>query len=132
MVLKSMKKGFVALAFTGFSVLIPFASAHAVPSFARQTGMSCNVCHTLWPELTPFGRTFKLDGYTMSKSSPSEPFHLPLAAGLQLSYTSLNKNSGILSNGIAPFDNATDSMVDKTNLPQQASIYYAGRIMEHL
>jgi hypothetical protein len=132
MVLRSMKKGLLALSLGGLSALIPLASAHAVPSFARQTGLSCNVCHTLWPELTPFGRAFKLDGYTLSKSGSSEPFHVPLTAALQLSYTSLNKNSGVLSNGIAPFDNATDSMVDKTNLPQQASVYYAGRIMEHL
>jgi hypothetical protein len=132
MVPKSVKKDLFALSLTVLSALIPFASAHAVPSFARQTGMSCNACHTLWPELTPFGRTFKLDGYTMSKSSPSEPFHVPLSAMIQLSYTSLDKNSGILKNGIAPFDNAADSMVDKTNLPQQASIFYAGRIMDHL
>ena len=132
MVLKSFKKVLFALSLSAVSALILFGSAEAVPSFARQTGMSCNVCHTLWPELTPFGRSFKLGGYTLSKSGSSEPFHIPLAASIQLSYTSLNKNSGILRNGIAPFDNATDSMVDKANLPQQASVYYAGRIIEHL
>src|SRR5471032_3617921 len=35
----------------------------AVPSFARQTGMACAACHTVFPELTPFGREFKLNGY---------------------------------------------------------------------
>ena len=35
----------------------------AVPSFARQTGMACEACHTVFPELTPFGRAFKLNGY---------------------------------------------------------------------
>jgi len=34
----------------------------AVPSFARQTGMACAACHTVFPELTPFGREFKLNG----------------------------------------------------------------------
>ena len=33
----------------------------AVPSFARQTGMACAACHTVFPELTPFGREFKLN-----------------------------------------------------------------------
>ena len=39
-------------------------SAYAVPSYARQTGQSCAACHTAFPELTPFGRQFKLMGYT--------------------------------------------------------------------
>ena len=40
--------------------------ASAVPSFARQTGQPCATCHTAFPELTPFGRRFKLNGYTLS------------------------------------------------------------------
>jgi hypothetical protein len=35
------------------------APAWAVPSFARQTGMACEACHTVFPELTHFGRMFK-------------------------------------------------------------------------
>src|SRR5579859_6742967 len=37
--------------------------AHAVPSYSRQTGLPCATCHFAPPELTPFGRKFKLDGY---------------------------------------------------------------------
>ena len=39
-------------------------SAQALPSFARQTGQPCGTCHTSFPGLTPFGRRFKLLGYT--------------------------------------------------------------------
>jgi hypothetical protein len=39
-------------------------TADAVPAFARQTGYYCSTCHTAQPELTPFGRQFKLNGYT--------------------------------------------------------------------
>jgi hypothetical protein len=39
--------------------------AYALPLFARQTGMECSACHTTFPELTPFGRQFKLSGYTL-------------------------------------------------------------------
>ena len=39
-------------------------SAQALPSFARQTGQPCGTCHTDYPALTPFGRRFKLLGYT--------------------------------------------------------------------
>jgi hypothetical protein len=37
-----------------------------IPSFTRQTGLACNVCHTAFPQLTAFGRRFKLNGYTMT------------------------------------------------------------------
>jgi hypothetical protein len=38
--------------------------AQALPSYARQTGQPCGTCHTDFPALTPFGRRFKLLGYT--------------------------------------------------------------------
>jgi hypothetical protein len=47
------------------SSLLATGPAHAVPSFARQTGQPCAACHTAFPELTPFGRRFKLAGYTL-------------------------------------------------------------------
>jgi hypothetical protein len=116
----------------GCILLLLSRTAHAVPSFARQTSMSCTACHTAWPQLTPFGRAFKMDGYTFSTESPSGRWHPPLAAMFQASYSSLAKNNGVLTNGIAPFDNAEDSPTDKTNLPQQAAIYYGGKIIDHL
>jgi len=42
--------------------------AQAIPSFARQTGQPCGACHTDFPALTPFGRRFKLGGYTLGGS----------------------------------------------------------------
>ena len=38
--------------------------AEALPSFARQTGQLCGTCHTDYPGLTPYGRLFKMNGYT--------------------------------------------------------------------
>ena len=38
--------------------------AEALPSFARQTGQPCGACHTDFPGLTPYGRRFKIGGYT--------------------------------------------------------------------
>ncbi|MDQ2843338.1 MAG: hypothetical protein M3Y72_20325 [Acidobacteriota bacterium] len=44
-------------------------SIRALPSFARQTGQKCAACHVSgsWPQLTPWGRFFKLSGYTAGK-----------------------------------------------------------------
>lgn len=40
-------------------------SSTPIPSFSRQTGFACSVCHSSFPQLTPFGRDFKLNGYTL-------------------------------------------------------------------
>ncbi len=47
-------------------VVLATPSARAVPSYSRQTGMPCSSCHYAPPELTPFGRQFKLEGYTFT------------------------------------------------------------------
>lgn len=57
-----------------------FASpAAAVPSFAEQTGQTCSACHvgSFGPQLTPFGRMFKLEGYTLRAG---ETFTNPVSA----------------------------------------------------
>jgi len=55
---------FFALLLVGAGVVLSPKPASAVPSFARQTGQPCATCHTAFPELTPYGREFKLRGYT--------------------------------------------------------------------
>ena len=69
----------------------------AVPSFARQTGQECPACHVSWPELTPYGRYFKLTGYTIGKTFvSSEGFnYIPVAAMLQASVSNVRNNSMI-------------------------------------
>ena len=56
----------VAIAvFVGAYLTIDFTpSAQALPSFARQTGQPCGSCHTDFFGLTPYGRRFKIGGYT--------------------------------------------------------------------
>ncbi len=96
-------------------------SAQALPSFKRQTGMSCTACHTVFPELTPFGRAFKLGGYTLGTESKPYESTPPISVMAQVSYTDAQG----MNTGIAPFNNSEN---DKINLPQQASVFYGGRI----
>ena len=49
----------------GFLAIAWAPRAEALPSFARQTGQPCGTCHTDFPALTPYGRRFKLLGYTV-------------------------------------------------------------------
>jgi len=70
--------------------------AQAVPSMSRQTGMQCASCHTVFPELTPFGRQFKLGGFSLSApKGPDASFFdkVPISALLQVSRTA-TKNTG--------------------------------------
>jgi hypothetical protein len=54
------------LALAALLALATSGSARAVPSFALQTGQPCTSCHIggFGPQLTPFGRAFKIGGYT--------------------------------------------------------------------
>ncbi|MFO1415498.1 MAG: hypothetical protein U1F10_16665 [Burkholderiales bacterium] len=71
------------------ALLVP--QALALPSFARQTGQQCAACHVGgdWPQLTPWGRIFKLTGYTAGSAFVSkEGFdHVPVGVFGQLGVT---------------------------------------------
>lgn len=68
--------------------------ALAVPSFARQTGQECAACHVSFPELTPYGRYFKLTGYTIGKTfvGPEGFNYVPMAVMAQASVTNTRNN----------------------------------------
>jgi len=95
----------------------------ALPSFAQQTEQPCSMCHVggFGPQLTPFGRAFKLGGYTLG--SP-DTHALPLAAMLVASYTQTKADQ---PNDAGPHHGPNDNFS-----LQEASLFYAGRITEHL
>ena len=114
------------------------APSWAVPSFARQTGMACAACHTVFPELTPFGREFKLNGYvldnmkqitgitTEARSTLALSQIPPISMMLQVSYT---------HTGSPLPDSAITGAYAKNGdvlFPQQASFFYAGKIADNL
>ena len=111
-------------------ILLTSPDAEALPSFSRQTGQNCSVCHTqsFGPNLTPFGRDFKLGGYTMGGGSGTAA-KLPALSGMALgSFTntqkdqtvqSLNEPNGTLPSGWKGNNNFTFD---------QASLFYAGRV----
>ena len=105
--------------------------ANAVPSYSRQTGLACNACHTNPPELTPLGRTFKLNGYTMlglkSITSPSGTGKTGLSL---LSFLPLSAQIEISDTGLDKAEPATQNW--KLSVPQDASIFLAGAYASHL
>ncbi len=61
----------IAITFIGLTI----ARAQAVPAFADQTGQPCSSCHVggFGPQLTPFGREFKILGYTVRSKEGTIP-----------------------------------------------------------
>lgn len=98
--------------------LVAALPAQAVPSFARQTGEDCAACHTSFPELTPFGRNFKLNGYTLGERQM-----LPLAAMMQFSMTHIDKQT---SDGNKYMMRQNDPQFDG------ASLFLAGKISDNV
>ncbi len=111
------------------AALLLAPQAWAVPSFARQTGMPCNVCHSTPPELTSFGRLFKLNGYTLtgiqqiqsgdSGKNLSIDQLPPLSAMVQIADTFTSKGQPGVQNGDLQF-------------PAQLSLFYAGAISQNM
>jgi hypothetical protein len=52
----------VALLTAAAVCIVGARPVRALPSYARQTGQQCAACHNGFPELTPYGRQFKLRG----------------------------------------------------------------------
>jgi hypothetical protein len=109
----------IALAWTGLHV----SNASAVPAFARQTGQPCSGCHigAFGPQLTPFGRQFKLNGYTLKGGTLAE---VPLSAMVVESFTQTQKDQ--------PQPPANHFGVNDNTELEQASVFFAGRLAEHL
>jgi hypothetical protein len=113
------------------TLFVEVPSASAIPSYARQTGFPCKSCHYMPPELTPLGRAFKLNGYTMTgKPTVTSPGKgntsglsilesFPLSVLFDTSFTSLKSPEPGAQNGSFQF-------------PQQASLFLAGAWSTHV
>ena len=106
------------------AVGLPMKDALAVPAFARQTGQNCVACHAggQFPELTPYGRIFKLTGYTLGTRG------LPLSVMAVATYTK-TKNTDTTPNGGTP---ATDFVRDGSPIFNTASLFLAGKITDNI
>ena len=102
------------------AALSAFASpAHALPSFARQTGQACTACHVggFGPQLTPYGMKFKIGGYTDWDGSSS---WMPVSAQAIAGYTRVR--------------GAKSAEIDKVSSDRlsEASVFAAGRVNDHV
>ncbi len=119
-----------AVAAKGLRVDAHTIHREVIPSFTRQTGLACNVCHTTFPQLTPFGRRFKLNGYTLTglqvveagdtaKRSLRIGLIPPVSAMVMSSVTQVKKAQAGTQNGNA-------------ELPQELSLFLGEEITPRL
>lgn len=97
-------------------------TAHAVPSYARQTGSDCAACHVgaFGPQLTPYGIQFKLGGYTDTDGKEGK---VPLSGMAVANWTHTQ----------APLTEAPEHFKTNDNAAvQEVSAFLAGRLAENI
>ena len=112
--------------------------AQALPLFARQTGMACLACHTVYPELTHFGRMFKMNGYQLDNGKDiqvtddngKQLVALPAIPNLALFIMvgDVQLNRALPDSQIPGAQSLKNGGIE---LPQQLSLLYGGKIAPH-
>jgi hypothetical protein len=102
-------------------------AARHIPSYARQTGFACSACHYQFLALTPFGRVFKLGGYTFTNKPQLEEGDS--THGGRLSLTPFSMLSAMVTAGVTHTKAVVpDQQNDAAALPQELSGFLGGRI----
>jgi hypothetical protein len=112
----------------GAATMVSWSDSHAVPAFARQTGMACLACHQQsYPALSAFGRAFKAGGYTMTGTQP-------LVSGDDLSLPSVLNASMVLKVRHQKTNGDDDTVATNTGefqFPDEAALLIGGRVGDH-
>ncbi|RZV37604.1 MAG: hypothetical protein EVJ48_08605 [Candidatus Acidulodesulfobacterium acidiphilum] len=129
-----MKKSLAVTLVALFVLAVSFAmvpkKANAIPAFAEKYHFSCAVCHTVFPNLNPFGRAFWRNGFRLpgTNGTPADatqianglslpnPWPIPIVLEAQVFYQHLtNENTNLKIGGIKS-NGQTDMFNYKTNL----------------
>jgi hypothetical protein len=97
------------------------SNAVALPQFARQTGQNCVACHAggQFPELTPYGRLFKLTAYTIGERT------------LPLSVMGLISNSRVADTSKSD-DPKADFQLNGQTILATGSLFLAGKVSDNI
>jgi hypothetical protein len=139
----------VRVVFILFLVASTASSAYAVPAFARKYRTSCQTCHIVFPKLNAFGEAFRLRGYRMpgeteelvkeppvSLGAPAYkklwpkavwPGEVSSAVPLAVNIKLADVNTSALND-----DGSVTSVKNDLQFPQEANIFGAGTLGEHV
>jgi hypothetical protein len=108
-------------------------SRRRTPTFARQTRLSCGVCHLGgFPQLSRFGRLFKLNGYTLSNlaSIPEQSDSTGHPSVALSAIPGLSTMAVVSATSLAKALPGTPDT--RAEFPQQFSLLFGGEISPHL
>ena len=117
------------LSITSTLLVLTPSSSQAVPAFARQTGQNCIACHAggQFPELTPYGRLFKLTGYTIGERT------LPLSVMASGGLTSVSKIAAVNQSLVNNTSTGLDlPLKNKQTSLDIASLFIAGKVTDNI
>ncbi len=105
---------------SGLAIFAPM-EAQALPVFARQTGQNCVACHAggQFPELTPYGRMFKMTGYTIGARV------MPFSVMGVLNYAKVADTS-------KSDDPAADFQKNGSGVFSSGSLFIAGKVTDNI
>ena len=109
----------VVLCLLGFAFAA--GNADALPAFARQTGQNCVSCHAggQFPELTPYGRIFKMTGYTIGERT------VPLSVMGVMSYAKVKDTT-------KTDDRTVDFQKNNSLMFATGSVFLAGKVTDNI
>lgn len=115
---RAVGDGVLLILFIGLGIIA--RPARALPAFAAQTGQPCQMCHVggFGPQLTPYGRSFKIHGYTQRANG----FTVPFSAMVEGSFVHTGHDQPPPPH-YAPNDNVTFD---------QISLFLAGGLGKHV
>jgi hypothetical protein len=114
-----VSRSLMKAAVSGAALLTALAVARpaaAIPAFAEQTGLPCATCHIGFPQLTPFGRIFKMEAYVMGNEN--FPTIKNFSAMTEAGFTHLKDK---VPGGLSP-----DYPSNNAWSIQQTSLFYGG------
>jgi hypothetical protein len=111
------------------SLYAALAALHkGIPAFSRQTGYACSQCHYHFPQLTPFGRMFKLNGYTLTGLTPIvQPGDTARGGSLKLSPIPPVAAMAVIS-AARTAKAQPETQNNTTQFPQEFSVFLAGQL----
>jgi hypothetical protein len=128
----TMKRKLNILATTLFVLILSTTeTTYAIPTYARQTGLACAACHTVYPQLTAFGRYFKLNGYTLTniKTVSDKYTNLKKEVNTTLNLLGYAPISAMFQTGLTSLSKAIPgTQNNNVEFPQQLSLFYGGQI----
>lgn len=117
-----LRRAALVSAMLGIATAMLPMDSQALPLFARQTGQNCVSCHAggQYPELTQYGRMFKLTGYTIG-----ERVAVPVSVMGQITYSKVRDIS-------KSDDPAGDFQKNGAPMFAGGSAFFGGKITDNL